>query len=1468
MIFNSDSAIKHSYSNDDICFSIDVIDEIIEEDFNVLLNEGSKILHSIKGTILEEEIFSEFDKFIAMTVDENYNFESDTEEPPFEKITINIDYKIKTSLEEPPTDLKLKPLPDNLEYVFLEEPSFLPVIIPSQLSAQNKKQTYTFQRCMLAIFHDMIEESVKVFMDDFFVFGNSFDKCLNNLNKILQHCKDAHLVLNWEKYHFMVKEGIVLGHKVSGAGLEVDKAKIDIKDKKGIENVAADHLSRIDNNESSDESKVDDNFLGETLMEIDTRNEPCNLEALELVLDHHLLDQSLINLMLLISQVPILASTPFSAKLLKYLNEEVLSNTDDKSYDLQRQFNDFIKSQQSTNAFVKETFMDLKTQQETVAKNHQALIQNLETKFDRLADKQSGRPSGSLPSNTQPNPRGNNSKAYQPPQSRNEHVNAVFTRSGKSYDPPDNPNDQQNNSENPINFDSDDEDDEPTPQPKTQPPKPVKETPLPKPYKPKIPYPQRLRKEKMEAQYGKFLDMIRAVRINVPLVDVLAGMPNYGKFLKELISNKHKIEQISAAFLSDESSAILQNKVPPKLGDPGSFLIPCNFNKTFSCNALADLGASINLMPYSLYAKLSLETLKPTKMSVRLANRSFQYPVGIAENMLIEVGKFTFLVDFVILKMEEDSKVPLILGRPFLHTADAVIRVKQKNSILDIDVIDEIFEEDFDALLNEGSKILHSIKGTVLEKEIFSEFNKFIAMTVDENYNSKSDTKEPPFEKITINIDYKIKTSLEEPPTDLKLKPLPDNLEYVFLEEPSFLPVIIPSQLSAQNKSKLVSVLKNIRKHLPRKQQIFLVSAHHSDRMSTPTQCCDMGSDGYAYPVYDMFGIVDPNMQNEIDTFYNSLSQADHDSLNSAAGVLVGSSAQDAHISSLTKQVEALLALHRPVDSTQNGVNSIQNGCETCGGPHPYFECQATGGYTQDGVLPSNTVPNPREDLKAITTRSGVTLAGPSVPPPLSSSKEPSPASTELPHAPVSSLVIPEPKPHQPSIPYPSRLNKEKLQGKADIQIHSFLHMFKKIHFNISFAEALAHMPKFAKMIKDLLTNKEKLLEMVNTPLNENCSAVLLKKLPEKLGDTRRFLIPCDFYGLESCMALADLGPKRGICGLCSSGKFTFPADFVVVDYEVDPRVPLILGRPFLRTAHALVDVHGEKLTLRVGDEELVFNVESTSKYPRKHGDESIHKIDILDITCEDHFHEVLNVQKSINPMSGSPTPSPDPVVESLSPSLTPFGDSDFLLEETDAFLSLDDSIPPGIDNGIYDSEGDILFLEELLNEDPTPNLPPIPHPVCLINETEKIKSSIDDPPDLKLKDLPPHLEYAYLEDTSKLPVIIVKDLKREEKEQLLKVLKSHKRAIAWKISDIQGIDPNFCTHKILMEDDFKPAVQHQRRVNPKIHEVIKAEVIKLLDAGLIYPISDSPWVSPIHVVPKKGGMTVITNENNVLIPT
>ncbi|GJR70314.1 reverse transcriptase domain-containing protein [Tanacetum coccineum] len=243
---------------------------------------------------------------------------------------------------------------------------------------------------------------------------------------------------------------------------------------------------------------------------------------------------------------------------------------------------------------------------------------------------------------------------------------------------------------------------------------------------------------------------------------------------------------------------------------------------------------------------------------------------------------------------------------------------------------------------------------------------------------------------------------------------------------------------------------------------------------------------------------------------------------------------------------------------------------------------------------------------------------------------------------------------------------------------------------------------------------------------------------------------------------------------------FFFPANFVVVDYVADPRVTLILGRPFLRMACALIDVLGEQMTLRHDDQSVTFKVGDT-KTLSYNIIESVNRVDVIDITCEEYVQEVLKISES-----GNLTSTSGLTIYSRSPSFTPFGGSDFLMEEIDAFLEHDDSIPPGVD-GIYDSEGDTVYLEELLsviNSDP--NLPP--SPVCEINVPDKIKSSCDEPPDLELKDLPSHLEYAFLEGDDKLPVIIAKNLKDEDKTALIKVLKSHKRAIAWKISDIKGI--------------------------------------------------------------------------------
>ncbi|GJV25173.1 reverse transcriptase domain-containing protein [Tanacetum coccineum] len=266
-------------------------------------------------------------------------------------------------------------------------------------------------------------------------------------------------------------------------------------------------------------------------------------------------------------------------------------------------------------------------------------------------------------------------------------------------------------------------------------------------------------------------------------------------------------------------------------------------------------------------------------------------------------------------------------------------------------------------------------------------------------------------------------------------------------------------------------------------------------------------------------------------------------------------------------------------------------------------------------------------------------------------------------------------------------------------------------------------------------------------------------------------------------------------------------------------------------------------------------------------------RIDVVELACEEYSQEVLDFQ-TLSPV-GQSTLLIGTIVSNSSSTLTPFGDSDFLLlKEADVFLALaDDPTSPEVDESYYDPEGDILILEALLNSDPSPppnqgNYLPENRKELKICEAKTAKSSIDEPPEVELKDLPPHLEYAFLEDNNKLPVIIAKDLSVDEKTALIKVLKSRKRAIAWKLFDIKGINPEFCSHKILMEEDYEPTVQHQRWVNPKIHDVIKKEVEKLLDAGLIYPISDSPWVSPVHCVPKKGGMTVVTNDENELVPT
>nr|GEX77850.1 reverse transcriptase domain-containing protein [Tanacetum cinerariifolium] len=582
----------------------------------------------------------------------------------------------------------------------------------------------------------------------------------------------------------------------------------------------------------------------------------------------------------------------------------------------------------------------------------------------------------------------------------------------------------------------------------------------------------------------------------------------------------------------------------------------------------------------------------------------------------------------------------------------------------------------------------------------------------------------------------------------------------------------------------------------------------------------------------------------QIDTFYNSLNKQDQDSLNAAAGGNLlskttrealkiienrsrvrysrgksnvsrlntnsreSSSKTDDRIDKLADQISNLVEIVNKQVITPATVKAVEKSCVICGGANDYYDCiatdsnqsnvcVATGNFFQNqastlGTLPSNTIPNPKGEMKAVTTRSGLAYEGPSIPTNSSPEKvvkretmettdkeqpkcQGSTAHIQSPvvPTPISELVVPKIQP-KPNIPYPSRLNDQNLREKAMNQMEKFFQIFHDLHFDISFANALFLMPKFASTIKSLLTNKDKLFELAKVSLNENCSAMLLKKLPKKLGDPDKFLIPCDFSGMDVCHALADLGasinlmplsvwkklslpeltPTRMTLELADRsitrpkrvtedvfikvGKFHFPTDFVVVDFEADPWVPLILRRYFLRTGRALIDVYGEEIILRVNDESVTFNLNQTMRYSSTYDDNSVNRINVIDIAYEEYAQDVLDFKYNFK--SGNPTlvsnPSfsketksefcKEPIVKSSSPTLTPFGESDFLLEEIEDFLK-NESIPTGIEDSYYNLEGDILYLEKLLNDDPS-QLPPID---LKQEEKTKAKSSIEEPLEL-----------------------------------------------------------------------------------------------------------------------------------------
>ncbi|CAJ2671898.1 uncharacterized protein LOC123891769 [Trifolium pratense] len=438
---------------------------------------------------------------------------------------------------------------------------------------------------------------------------------------------------------------------------------------------------------------------------------------------------------------------------------------------------------------------------------------------------------------------------------------------------------------------------------------------------------------------------------------------------------------------------------------------------------------------------------------------------------------------------------------------------------------------------------------------------------------------------------------------------------------------------------------------------------------------------------------------------------------------------------------------------------------------------------------------------------------------------------------------------HLPYPPVPTKKDKER-------QYARFLEIFKRLQINLPFSEALEQMPTYAKFMKEILTKKRNLNEEETIQLNASCSAIIQRTLPTKEKDPGRVTLPVTIGNVDVGKALIDLGSSINLIPLSvierigslelrktrmtlqladksikrptgiaedvlvKVDKFIFPIDFVVMDIEEDDDVPLILGRSFMKTARMMIDIDDGVMKLRVQDEEVSFNLWEAMKHQKE-----------KDVCCKlDATEEaILDVRIQMDNRS------------TLEQALT------------DAFNELD----PDRENEIED------FLKKL---DDFEEVSPLE---AKIDEL-KIDSNEPKPVEVKLelKTLPSHLKYTFLEEDNKKPVIISSSLTNQEEKELIKVLKENKEAIGWALSDLKGISPSYCMHNIMMEDDYKPVAQPQRRLNPTMKEVVRKEVLKLLEAGMIYPISDSTWVSPVQVVPKKGGMTVIANDKNELIPS
>ncbi|CAN6567516.1 unnamed protein product [Malus baccata var. baccata] len=545
------------------------------------------------------------------------------------------------------------------------------------------------------------------------------------------------------------------------------------------------------------------------------------------------------------------------------------------------------------------------------------------------------------------------------------------------------------------------------------------------------------------------------------------------------------------------------------------------------------------------------------------------------------------------------------------------------------------------------------------------------------------------------------------------------------------------------------------------------------------------------------------------------------------------------------------------------------------------------GQFREQGKLPSSTIANPKggfESAKAIMLRSGKQVG--TAPPPSKSApnkmeeviieEEEQGLATvrkEVPLPQVSMAPKPSNLPNKGTtvsnsiptndfplnVPFPSRFKQtKKEEAEKDI-----LETFRKVQVNIPLLDAIKQVPRYAKFLKELCTTKKRISNKEVVQVSENVSAVLQRKLPPKCKDPGSFTIPCVIGNTKFEHAMLDLGASinvmpysiyasmnlgelkndgviiqladrsnaypKGVLEdvLVQVDNLIFPADFYVLEMEDSPNVtplPILLGRPFMKTAHTKIDVFKGTLTMEFDGEIINFNISEAMKFPKD--DHSCFYIDILDELAQDYLDMLED----------------DPLETTIAQG---FGTKPNMAVPNDEHAEL------------------VAALESLPKHHGKPSNP-IPIPIS----TNTLLPSVIQAPVLELKPLPDHLKYAFLGEEETLPIIVSSSLTALEEEKLIRVLKEHKTAIGWTLADIKGISPTTCMHRIFLEEGAKPTREAQRRLNPPMMEVVKKEIIKLLDCGVIYPISDSRWVSPVQVVPKKSRVTVVKNAEDELVPT